>query len=222
MLLQDIIEKFPNDSGPIYQETIQGRLPVEPFNTFSNLLFLYVIYYFFIRIKSNPKQHPYLLIALPVIFISWVGGTVFHGTRSHEFWLVLDWLPIMLLCLGVMVYFIGKITRVWWQRIAIFLGLILFTMLPRFIPLERAYRISFGYGITAVTVMIPFVWYAYKTQWKNFSLIFSGVLVFGIAIMFRTLDNTIKLLPMGTHWLWHSFGAIAVFLLLLYIYRDNK
>jgi hypothetical protein len=28
-------------------------------------------------------------------------------------------------------------------------------------------------------------------------------------------------LPMGTHWLWHSFGAAAVQFLVLYIWRSD-
>jgi len=27
---------------------------------------------------------------------------------------------------------------------------------------------------------------------------------------------------MGTHWLWHTFGGIAVFFLLYYIYKDEQ
>ena len=53
-------EKFPNNTGPIYQETIQGRLPVEPFNTFSNLIFIAILIFFILRIYKNPKQHIFL------------------------------------------------------------------------------------------------------------------------------------------------------------------
>lgn len=222
MLLYSELNKFPHDSGPIYQETIEGRIPVEPFNTFSNLIFIALLCYFWLKIRKNPKKHPFFLFAIPVIFMSWVGGTVYHGTRSHDFWLVLDWLPIMLVCLGGIIYFIGKIKKKWWERFALFFGLISLSFLPRLISLPSQYRISFGYIITAVTVLTPFIWYAYKTQWKNSHLILIGAFVFGIAVTLRTLDNTVVLLPMGTHWLWHTFGGIAVFFLLLYIYKDRE
>lgn len=217
-----VFQRFPNDSGPIYQETIEGRIPVEPFNTFSNFLFILLIFYFWKKIKSNPKQHPFLIFCLPIIFISWIGGTMFHGTRSHEFWLALDWMPILFLCLSVIIYFIWKIYTEWWKRLMLFIVLFVLSALPRFLPLANEYRISFGYFVTALTVIIPFVWYAYKTQWKNAELILYGFLIFGLAVLFRTLDNIVVLLPMGTHWLWHSFGALAVFLLLLYIYKDKE
>lgn len=217
-----LFQQFPNDTGPIYQETIEGRIPVEPFNTYSNLIFIVMLIYFWMKIRKNPKQHPFFLFAIPVIFISWIGGTVYHGTRSHEFWLVLDWLPIMLVCLGGILYFISKIKKKWWERILIFVGLLFISFLPRLIPLPSAYRISFGYIITAITVLTPFIWYAYRTKWKNIHLIILGAIIFGIAVTFRTLDNTMDLLPMGTHWLWHTFGGVAVFCLLLYIYKDQE
>ena len=90
--------KFPNDSGPIYLETTQGGFPVEPFNTFSNTIFLLLIIYWSLRVYRNPGQHKFLAWVLPVIGVSYIGGTVYHATRSHEFWLRLDWMPIMLLC----------------------------------------------------------------------------------------------------------------------------
>lgn len=214
--------KFPNDSGPIYQETIEGRIPVEPFNTFSNIIFIVILVYFWMKIRKNPKQHPFFLFAIPVIFMSWVGGTVYHGTRSHQFWLVLDWLPIMLVCLGGIVYFITKIKKKWWERLLFFLGLMLLSFLPRLIILPNEYRISFGYAVTAITVLTPFIWYAYNTGWKNVQLILMAILIFGLAVTFRTLDNITVLLPMGTHWLWHTFGGVAVFFLLLYIYKDKE
>ncbi|CAL2087306.1 Ceramidase [Tenacibaculum sp. 190524A02b] len=221
-MFYSLLQKFPNDSGPIYQETIEGRLPVEPFNTFSNLIFIAILIYFGRKIAKNPKQHPFFLFAIPVIFISWIGGTMFHGTRSHEFWLVLDWLPIMIVCLGGIVYFIGKITKKWGQRILLFLSFLLLSILPRMLPLPKEYRISFGYVVTAVTVITPFIWYAYRTQWKNIQFIIYGFVIFGGAVLFRTLDNLVVLLPMGTHWLWHTFGGVAVFFLLYYIYQDKK
>jgi len=227
-MLFSLVQKFPNDTGPIYQETIEGRLPVEPFNTFSNLIFIAILIYFGSKIYKNPKQHPFFLFAIPVIFSSWIGGTMFHGTRSHRFWLVLDWLPIMVVCLGGIVYFIGKIEKLWWKRILLFFAFLALSVFPRMIPLPNEYRISFGYVVTALTVVTPFIWYAYKTQWKNAKLILIGFLIFGIAVTFRTLDNLVvkgdlePILPMGTHWLWHTFGGVAVFFLLNYIYKDRE
>ncbi|WP_428742325.1 hypothetical protein [Tenacibaculum sp.] len=217
-----LLNQFPNDSGPIYQETIAGRLPVEPFNTFSNLIFIALLIYFGSKVYKNPRQYPFFLFAIPIIFISWVGGTMFHGTRSDEVWLLLDWVPIMVVCLGAIVYFVQKIKKKWSQRIGILLGMLLVSILPRFLPIPTGYRTSFGYAVTALAVVTPLIWYAYKTHWKNVKYIVYGAMVFGMALLFRTLDNKVVLLPMGTHWLWHTFGGVAVFFLLYYIYKDEQ
>ena len=56
------LEPFPHDSGPIYQETLAGRLPVEPFNTFSNIFFLLIILYFSIRVYSDYRQQRFFSV----------------------------------------------------------------------------------------------------------------------------------------------------------------
>ena len=221
-MFYNLFLKFPNDSGPIYQETIEGSFPVEPFNTTSNLIFIIILAYFIRNIGKKYKEYPFFLFAIPVIFISWVGGTVYHGTRSHEFWLVLDWFPIMVVCFGGIVYFINKIKNTWRQRFFLYAIFFLILMIPRILNLPKVYRISFGYVVTALSVITPFIWYAYLTKWKNFKDIVLSIFIFCIAICFRTLDNLVVLLPMGTHWLWHTFGGISVFFLLNYIYKDAK
>lgn len=212
---------FPHDSGPIYQETIAGRFPVEPFNTYSNLIFIGILIFFVIKIYKDPKHHLFLCSCIPIIFISWIGGTLYHATRSHEVWLVMDWLPIMIVCLMATIYFIGKIKQKWSDRILLLIFFLAANIIFRSIPIPPQYRISIGYGITAFTVLTPFFWYAYLSQWKNVRLLLIGFLVFGIAVLFRTMDGQIELLPMGTHWLWHTFGGVAVFFLLYFVYRDD-
>lgn len=221
-MFYSLLQKFPNDTGPIYQETLQGQIPVEPFNTFSNLFFIAILIYFFKRIYKQPRNHPFFLFAIPVIFISWIGGTMYHGTRSHEFWLVLDWLPIMVVCFGAVIYFIGKVCKGWFFRMLMLLIAMGLFYIPRVLPIPESYRISSGYSITALTVLAPIFWYVYITNWKRIEYVLKGILFFLIAITFRTLDNLIEILPMGTHWLWHSFAALAVFNLLQYIYLDRE
>ncbi|MGA8854131.1 MAG: hypothetical protein WB492_08135, partial [Christiangramia sp.] len=81
---------FPQDSGPIYQETLAGRLPVEPFNTYSNIFFLIIIIYFSLRVYRDYKNHRFLAWSLPVLFLGFIGGTVYHATRSHDIWMYMD------------------------------------------------------------------------------------------------------------------------------------
>ncbi|WP_241077750.1 hypothetical protein [Flavimarina sp. Hel_I_48] len=215
--------EFPNDSGPIYRETVAGRFPVEPFNTLSNLVFLFIVIYFSLKVYKSPSKHPFLIWVIPIIGIAYVGGTVYHATRSAEIWLLMDWVPIMFLSLAGVVYFIIKWTETWSQRIllaAIILGAF-FGL--RMLPLHVSVKISFGYLVTALAIAIPIIGYLYKTHWYNAKDVIIAFAIFGLAVFFRTIDKhmDIALLWMGTHWLWHSFGGLAVFFLIRYIYKDN-
>ena len=70
---------FPNDHGLIYKETILGRLPVEPWNTASNLVFLFVVIYWSLKVYPYAKDHLFLAYSLPILFIGYIGGTVYHS-----------------------------------------------------------------------------------------------------------------------------------------------
>ncbi|MGB3776538.1 MAG: hypothetical protein WA951_14860, partial [Leeuwenhoekiella sp.] len=212
-----------NDSGPIYKETVSGRFPVEPFNTFSNLIFLFIVVYFGLKVYKSPKTHPFLIWVLPVIGIAYVGGTIYHATRSAEIWLLLDWVPIMLLSLAGVVYFIGKWTETWPQRILLATIIIGCFFGLRLLPLNPSVKISFGYLVTALAIAVPIIGYLYKTKWNNAKDVAIAFAIFGLAVFFRFVDKRmdIDFFYMGTHWLWHSFGGLAVFFLIRYIYKDN-
>ncbi|MDF0714975.1 hypothetical protein PY092_02345 [Muricauda sp. 334s03] len=216
-----LFQEFPKDSGPIYLETMEGRFPIEPFNTFSNLIFLVLIIYWGIKVYRNPRQHRFLAWVLPIIGISYVGGTVYHATRSHEFWLRLDWMPIMLLCAALVIYFIFKLVNSWWQRITWIIILLGASFLLRILPIPVGLRISLGYVITAATILIPITWYLIKTKGENIGLVITAFMIFAIAIFFRSIDLHQNFFPMGTHWLWHLLGGIAVHFLIAYIFKDN-
>ena len=48
----------------------------------------------------------------------------------------------------------------------------------------------------------------------------AGLVSFGIAWVCRLIDRDIgSTLPMGSHWLWHTFGAITTMLVIQYFYK---
>lgn len=216
-----LLTDFPNDSGPIYAETMAGRFPVEPFNTYSNFLFLGIILYFAFKLFGQYKRHLFLSLCLPILMLSWVGGTLYHATRSAEIWLFLDWVPIVALCLAVSVYFIFKIAHHWWHNVMILAVVLLIVIGGRMLPWPDSLRISIGYVLTVLGLLLPLALYLYKTQYKNLNYVLLAVLSFVVAVVFRSFDAHLDLLYMGSHWLWHSFGAVAVFFLMRYIYLDK-
>lgn len=209
----------PNDQGPIYTETILGRFPVEPWNTYSNLIFLFSFLYFAWKTKLDWKKYPLLTIALPILLIGFVGGTVYHATRSDRIWLMMDYIPIFLLCLLATYYF--------WRRLTgnVFLGILgvvlpfgIIRLLWLFPTLSLMPRIAFGYSLLACSLLLPAVLCSYKEGWLAARLLILAGSSFLIAIVCRSIDTTWGAsLPMGTHFLWHLFGGLASFFMLSFI-----
>jgi hemolysin III len=199
-----------------------GRFPVEPFNTASNLIFLAVIIYFTYKVCQSTRRHYFIKAIMPVFFIGYVGGTIYHATRSAEVWLLMDWVPIVVLCGACAIYFTFKATRGWTARIVLLTVILVLNIVPEWISFPVGYRTSIGYIATAIALLLPMVVYAYRTRWRRARFLGLTVLSFLLAVSFRTLDKKLDIewLWMGTHWLWHLLGGVAVFWLMLYIYKD--
>jgi len=213
------------DGGPYYAETLMGRFPVEPWNASSNLIFLFLVILFAFKTKLNFKEHPFTVCALPVLFVGFIGGTMYHATRSHRVWLLLDFLPIAILTLSSSVYFWKNITGKLLSGIllgiapvAIVRGVMSATTLPILI------KISFGYTMLAVSVILPALLVCRKFGWKNFKLLILAISSFVIGIFFRYADTGFgePLLPFGTHFIWHLAGGAATWALMEFVVRFEK
>ena len=213
---------MPNDTGPIYLETLMGRFPVEPWNTYSNLLFLALIVFWFFRVRRNVRDHRFIAYSLPVFLLGWVGGTVYHATRSHEVWLFLDWAPIALLALAVAIFFWHRQGVSWF--VAPFLvaaPVVLFGVTISLLDASEA--VGPWLAVVALTILMPLLVHLVRTGWRDFGLVTGALVGFAVAVGLRSIDPSVPIafLPMGTHWLWHAFAAVAVHLLMLYIYRSD-
>lgn len=214
--------RLVTDGGPIYKETDLTRFPVEPFNTFSNLVFFLIILYFSFKVYREAKTHYFLAWSLPVLFLGFIGGTVYHASRSHPVWLYLDWVPIVLLCMAASFYFVFKIPKPLLFKIGIIALIVFISIGGRRLPVPPSYKESLGYLATAAALLLPMAWYVISTRGRHAGLIVSALGCFTLAIFFRMLDRFVQseFLYMGTHWLWHLFGGISVFFLMSYIYID--
>lgn len=214
---------IPNDTGPIYKETLTGHPPIiEPFNTFSNLVFLAIVIYWAFKVYQDVKSHRFLAFAIPILFIGFVGGFVYHGTRSHEVWLLMDWVPIVVLSLAVSVHFQIKNGYKWWLIAFIMVAPFAMSSLVYSSGLPDSLKGAIGYSSMGLVILTPILHYLYKTHWVNARWVFIALSLFGLAIFFRTIENSsLDTLSMGTHFLWHTFGALASHFLVIYIFRTK-
>ena len=214
--------EFPKDSGPVYTETLPGTFPVEPFNTYSNLIFLAIVIYFAFKTSKEPKRHKFLRFwVLPILLIGYIGGTLYHGLRNHEAWLLMDYLPILILTISAVFYFIFKFSKTWWRRLLLAGFFVGGSFGLRYVPFSLRYSESIGYVITAFSVLLPILLYLSKTKYRNGGWVALSAFTFALAVTFRVSDR-FDFLSMGTHWLWHLAGGTAVFFMFMFIYRDSK
>ena len=216
---------IPRDFGPTYAETIQGLTtggcPIEPWNTYSNLIFLMLAIHLAITTRCNWKRYPLVVISLPILLIGWIGGTLYHGTRSHSIWLIMDFVPISILSLSAAYSFWHRITQRWILSVSL---LVLVALSGRVIGkvfiTDRTLRISLGYVSLAMTLLVPLTIILIRKAPKEIWALLVVFVTFSTAIFFRIVDKE-NLLPMGTHWLWHLFGGGAVWFLMLLVVRLN-
>ncbi len=211
----------PADFGPIYIETDLSRFPVEPWNTVSNGIFLIVLLVFGWKTRLQWQSHPLLVGGLPILGVGFVGGTVYHATRSHSLWLILDFVPIFVLTIAAALHLwkgvLGSYVRAT-------LAILATTIAPRAIAATLAlpfhYQISVGYAGLALAILIPAFLQCRRDHGQGAPLLISATISFVAAVLFRSIDRVgVILLPMGTHFLWHLLGGTSVWCLMEYLFR---
>jgi hypothetical protein len=208
----------PADFGPIYAETDMSRFPVEPWNTCSNIVFLLILVLFVRLTRLDVRKHPLLVMSLPVLLVGFIGGTVFHATRSHNVWLFMDFVPIFVLTIAAAVHFWYELFgRMWIASLITPVPVFAFHAFRDFLALPRQIHISLGYLGLALGILLPATLFSFKNSGRHSLLLVSALLSFILAISFR-LSDRLMLLPMGTHFLWHIFGGVASLCMMYFIY----
>lgn len=214
----------PNDFGPIYTETLPGlaagTLPVEPWNTWSNSIFVLLLVHIVFRTRLDYQRHPLIVISLPILAIGIIGGTVYHATRSHFVWLFMDFMPILILTSAAALAFWREVVGKWPQAILLFLLVgVSGRVLGFALATERSVQISLGYLSAALSILLPLVILVRRAKWRGLGLLCGIVLAFASAVACRMLDRAgaPSPLPMGTHFLWHIFGGASVWMLMLLV-----
>lgn len=223
-----------SDGGPRYQETPPdpSTLPpgtvAEPFNTVTAAFFILIVVAWVVRLRGRYSQYPFVSSMLPVLLAGGIGGTLYHALRTERAWFLLDVIPIQILGLAAAGYLVIRLSHdKGWVRVgltmigvcvaSLALGTAFFFAIPGGNP---NLRVNLSYLSLAIIVAAPLVWYLVRTRFAHGGWIVAGLGSFGIAWFCRLVDNTgLVDFPMGTHWLWHTFGAICTMCLFEYFYR---
>jgi hypothetical protein len=80
--------------------------------------------------------------------------------------------------------------------------------------------VNLNYAALATLVVLPIAVRLILTKFRHGSWFTAGLVAFAIAWFFRLVDQNMGIyLSHGTHWLWHTFGAISTALVIEYFYR---
>jgi hypothetical protein len=212
------------DGGPSYVETpndlehFKGWI-AEPWNTGSATLFVLIAIGWTWALRGRYRQHPFLTICLPILFAGGVGGVLFHGLRRFNAFFLMDVIPI---------YVLGLLITVWlWIRLGPklyhLLGVIAFLALLQLVAhfrLPTHWAINISYASLAAMVFLPLALALVRTRFRFGGWVYTSLVFFAAAWTCRIVDTMRPpLLPMGTHWLWHTFGALTTLTLSMYVYR---
>lgn len=220
LLNYSMLQVDPPDGGIIYTETNLNHLFPEPWNMVTSAFFLIPAIYWLIKLKGFSRQYSFLSGAIWLLLVGCIGSTIYHGLRRWPVFIYMDWVPIALLCLLASVYFWMKLTGKWLYGIValiVFLGL-QFGLRYWLSGVNIQVLISANYGVMVLMIVLPLVLLLIKMHGHNAKLVMSAFVLFAIALFFRIADRW-EWLSIGTHFLWHTFGAFATSVILVFIYR---
>ena len=210
------------DGGQSYTETNLHHIIVEPWNFVTALFFIVAAVYWIYKIRFRIKEFGFLFSMLILLLVGGIGGTIYHGFRLYRIFLMMDWMPIILITFSVSVYFFIKAWGKWWPPVLLFViyFFVQGILFRSSIPIQTTINIS--YASMAIIVLFPLVWYLKKTEFRNYQFILAAIIFFTFALFFRWADK-FDWLMMGTHFLWHIFGLIAANFIISFLYTlDHK
>jgi len=217
------------DRGPRYTETpfdpYASDAPriAEPWNAMTASLFIWIVAVWAWRLRGRYRDYPFLVSCMPILLVGGIGGTLYHATRASVVYFLLDVVPISLLGLAGAVYmafrYFGR-RRLWLlPALIVFYAACNRLLFSTIGPTNPQLRINLSYASLAVLVVTPVVLVLIRTRFRHGGWVVAGIVSFVIAWIFRLIDRDMgPYLPMGSHWLWHTFGAITTALIVEYFY----
>lgn len=212
------------DGCSLHAETDITRFPVEPFNTFSTFVFLFIFIYWVRKVGFKCFRYPLIVILLPIILLGVIAGIIHHSLRIDKAWNAVTVLSIFYSVVMTCVYFWYRLSGKWLY--AFFLTMI-FPLVFWIFYLNAEYiekiNLSVIFAAMSIAIMIPAALYCIKNKLKNLEFLALSSFLFTIGIICRISDLSLKpFFSCGSHFLWHIFGAASVFALIKYIYLADE
>jgi hemolysin III len=210
------------DGGPIYTETDVNALIPEPFNLASAMVFMFIALYWYIKVsRQTTTSFRFMKLSSVILAIGGLGGSIYHGLRLWEWAMWMDWIPILVLCIAAAAYFIFRIYKtIFWALLALLTAIGL--QFLNFYTIPDWLNTNTSYGILVLFVIVPLALTLIKTKFLYWQYPLIALVAFALALMFRLTDRLEWLAPIGTHFLWHLFGAVACHAMFRYMFLFKR
>jgi hypothetical protein len=239
---QPVLNERMPDGGVRYVETPadpaapDAPAVAEPWNTVTAALFVVIALVWLWRLRGRYRAYPFVACCLPILLTGGIGGTLYHGTRlpvhiwgyTLKLFFVLDVGPIQILGLlgGLYMGFRYFEHLALAKRLLLLMGLIVFYTALNVLffaalgDINRQLSINLSYASLALLVLVPIGAVLWRTRFRHGAWVVVGLISFGIAWVARLVDQySAPYLPMGSHWLWHTFGAISTAAMIQFFYK---
>ncbi len=207
----------------IYTETNLKHLFPEPLNAITSALFLFLALYWLYKLRGFSVKHTFLSIATWVLLVGGIGGILYHGLRKYSFFISLDWLPILILCFLTSGWFWNKILGGPVASVLVFASFFSVEFFTNYYysHANSHFANNMNYSFMALMVLVPVIVYLYRTNFLHGKWVIFALLSFSFALFFRISDKW-GILQVGTHFLWHTFGAVATACMFRFIHSLNS
>lgn len=196
----------------VYCERTSSGLLGEPFNAFSNAVFLIAAW---LRCRMAARRNllnPGVIVLIVLIGAIGIGSAIFHifHTRFSQ---LFDAVPI----------FLFQVSFIWIYSRLVFKfrsGLIIL-ILSGFLALMGICALFHGVlnnslvYAPSLVMMLGYGIMHFNAKKNERSLLFLAAAAFFISLFFRTIDMLIcPCFPVGTHFLWHVFNSVMLYLVM--------
>ena len=212
-----------SDYIDLYCERVAPGLLGEPLNTLTNLFFLLAAFVLARRLRKDVRRGGWddWLLTFLVALVG-IGSLVFHALATVP----TSALDKLFIAAFIWTFFHRFLTRVAGLAAQVaMVGVLLFIAaswgLGRIVP-HDALNGSVLY-LPAVLGLVGVTGWSVAKRRRGARLFMAATALFVIALVFRSIDLAVcDVLPLGTHFVWHSLNALVMFLCCTALRRASK
>jgi hypothetical protein len=204
-------------------ERDHGGMFAEPFNVLSSFAFLFVavaIYRHYHRHEDIQRHWIWDIHALTFItFMIGINSIIFHAFPNP----ITELADTITIVLFIILYFWSVLFRI--GRTTFFQALICFVAFVGFSHIlvhqfPRALNDSIGYLSSMIALIMIAVHLHLKARPSSSHFLFAAIIGV-VSLSCRVIDRELcDILPMGTHFLWHTLNATLIYILLKQLVRN--